>query len=97
MMHGVVATGSLSWCMMHGVVATGSLSWCMMHGVVATGSLLCKMHVNNDYVCPFCSCVVNLIHILNDCPRLLSLFKLIDSFIHNECEYMVKSQQMNCK
>ena len=31
--------------------------------VVPTGSLLCKMHVRNDDLCPFCSCVDNLLHI----------------------------------
>ena len=52
-------------------------------GVVSIGSLLCKMHVRNDDLYSFCSCVYNLIHIVNDCPRLLSLFILLDSCIHN--------------
>ena len=41
------------------------------------------MHVTNDDLCPFCSCADNLIQILNNCPRLLSLFKWPDYFIHN--------------
>ena len=65
------------------ILRDGDLSWGMMHGVVATGSLLRKMHVRNDDLCPFCSCVDNLFHIFYDCPRLLSLFKLLEFFIHN--------------
>ena len=65
------------------ILRDGDLSWRMMHGVVATGSLLRKMHVRNDDLCPFCSCVDNLFHIFYDCPRLLSLFKLLEFFIHN--------------
>ena len=63
------------------ILRDGDLSWRMMHDVVATGSLLCKMHVRNDDLCPFCSCVDNLFHIFYDCPRLLSLFKLLEFFI----------------
>ena len=65
------------------ILRDGDLSWRMMHGVVATGSLLCKMHVRNDDLCPFCSCVDNLFHIFYDCPRMLLLFKLLEFFIHN--------------
>ena len=44
------------------ILRDGDLSWRMIHGVVATGSLLRKMHVRNDDLCPFCSCVDNLFH-----------------------------------
>ena len=55
----------------------------MMHGVVSTGSLLSKIHVRNDDLCPFCSCVDNLFHIFYDCSRLLSIFKMLEFFINN--------------
>ena len=63
------------------ILRDGDLSWRMMHGVVATGKLFCILKVRQDESCPFCSGHDDLMHIFNECPRLLPLFTLIDYFV----------------
>ena len=57
------------------ILRDGDLSW--------RNRKFIMQNVRNYYLCPFCSCVDNLFHIFYDCPRLVSLFKLLEFFIHN--------------